>query len=596
MFICYIFHPRSAIHSGEPAEITGRKWSLRVVRDETAGPYYPHAAEHLTSEGYRLFAGRLAGVPPSDQLPEQHAVSRPDAADWRMEPEPDGSWLAFKFDRNTDIVSIASDLFLLQRWYYTQQDGAWYFSNSLLYLCRQLPKRAEMDPRALPFMLMMGFLPHELTPLQGISGLRGNQSLTVTAGQPRITLRRTLPVWTGHRPAEFGGPNGVIDMDRACTLVLSALREAVARELQHAERVILTLSGGMDSRFLLGCAREVIPNERFSTVTFGHPRSLDFRIGTGLARKLGVPFAALPMDTRPLDVLLSEAFPYREGMYQGYPDYPVAPMRAALPPRTIVLSGYIGDLVFGSYDSDPAAFRTEATDDLLCRTVLEDRRICFVPIREVLPLLSDPAGAERHVRTEFGRAPGRTLQERYLSWVFENFMNRTNFALQVDRDRAFYVAPFVHGGVLTVASALAPALRRNEAALQSALRTGFPDLYSYPLKKCLGFRPDQSARLRRMLLRAWWGALSRLDDHVGTALGKPIFFHPRWNYAHYRDLFHGVHHDFVAGCLDELRNIPYFDGRAMLNLRNRYVRNKRMDRELFRGLLTVWQWHRYNRS
>ena len=57
-------------------------------------------------------------------------------------------------------------------------------------------------------------------------------------------------------------------------------------------------------------------------MTFGHPRSLDYRIGTALAHKLGLHIRELPYDERPVGELVAENFPTAEGIYGCLPNHP----------------------------------------------------------------------------------------------------------------------------------------------------------------------------------------------------------------------------------------------------------------------------------
>ncbi|MFH1010610.1 MAG: asparagine synthase-related protein, partial [bacterium] len=543
--------------------IAGQRFVLDVMRQPDEGPWYPHVAEEKTENSYRFFAGRLAGVAPSEQLPAGHAVASPDADSWEFEAEePDGSWIALKFDRRRDQVSITSDLFLLQRWYYTCQEGAWYLSNSLLYLQRVLKGKLEVEQRAVPYMLQFGYVPFQFTPLKDVFALCSGRVLVMEGRESRLFVRARIPI---HRRPH------VKEAD-ASAQIGAVLCEAVASELRGTDSIVLPLSGGVDSRFLLGCALEILPREHIRTITYGQPRSLDFAIGTGLAKKLGVACVALPMDRRPIGEILHENFAHSEGKYWTYPDYPVSFFRDALPRNSCVLSGHNANAVFGSYEiaeDNQTAEQGDEAKRLLALVREATFRNSPVKLNSLLQISTpDPLGFEAIVL----EIPGADLREKYEYWAYEDhFTNRTNFAVELHRDRAFYLAPFVHCAVMDVAYALPADKRRGEKAYFTALKEAFPELYAYPTKSHFGFPLGRRMNLQILVARAWRKAWSEIDEMLGRPLGVILYHHPRTNYAHPRELSKKIHRSYVVECLESLKSLDVFRPQGLDDLKNRYL-------------------------
>ena len=586
MYLCFVFSENTKnISVGSATQIVGNRYVLNVLRSPDEGPWYPHIAENLTSDTYQFFAGRLTGVNPSDKLPQGHAVCDPKAENWEFDgDEPDGSWLGLKFDRRRDVVSIANDLFLMQRWYYTCQDGNWYFSNSLLFLYRVLQGKLDIEQRAVPYLLLSSYLPFDVTPLKDVYDLRTGRVLTIENGKSRLTVRAKIPIHR-HEP---------IRSEDAPQIILSTLRDAVGRELQNVDSVILPLSGGIDSRFLLGIALEFLSPEQITTLTFGHPHSLDFTIGTRLSKKLGVKHIALPMDERPLEQILDQNFLNAEGMYWVYPEFPVEPYSRALPMNTYLLSGYIGETVFGLYFNPrdvEGAVPQEEGEHLLA---LIQKTILVTSLKEVRSLLQldtwDPLGFEAEVL----QLSGADLKEKYDRWRYENHkVKRNNFCILMSRDRAFYLTPFVHRKILDVAYALTDADRDNHRAYFSALKDTFPDLYAYPTKSNFGFPLDTPKNAQFFAARALRKVCSRFDEIVGAPMGKILYDHPRNNYSHPRELFRKIHRRNMLQCFEELKSLDVFNSARLDLLRDRYLHNKPVSESLLWGLLTVHRWMKF---
>jgi len=589
MYVCFVLSDRMREHSLKSTErVAGERYALDLMCSPDEGPWYPHIAQEKRAQTYHFFAGRLAGVAPSDKLPSGHAVSSANAESWDFEDgEPEGSWLGLKFDRKRDLVSIASDLFLLQRWYYTCQEGIWYLSNSMLYLHRVLKGWLEIEEKAIPYMLKFGYLPLQFTPLKEVFGLHSGRVLAIERGKHHLAVRARIPVH---------------GRSQACTENLSekitrVIREAVAEELKNVDSILLSLSGGIDSRFLLGFALEILPREHITTITYGHPRSLDFSIGIGLAKKLGVKHIALPMDTRPIGEILYENFVNSEGMYWTCPDYPVEPFRHALPKHTYVLSGYLGDPVFGCFDlpkeklCSPVGRDDEHLVELVNEIAVHESGTTTAEVHSVLrPGLYD----FRQFETELLDLPGLDLKEKYDRWLYEGSkLNRVNFANELHRDRAFYLAPFVHRCVLDVAYSLPACERRGEKAYFAALKERFPELYAYPTKSNFGFPLGTPIYPRIFAARVWRKAWSEIDKAIGRPLGVILYHHPRTNYAHPRELYKSIHRPYVLDCFEGLKKLEVFSPAGLDVLKNRYLCRKAVNSYLLRGLLTIHQWTKH---
>ncbi|MBU0691294.1 hypothetical protein KKH18_05695 [bacterium] len=597
MKICFIL---SRINQPAPPSsdrrIDGHQWALDIIESNADGPYYPHLAEHMDPSSYRFFAGRIAGVQPSSELPTGHPVAVSSAADWSFAgDEPGGSWIALKFDRQSDIVSLAGDVFLLQRWFYLQNGERWYFSNSLHFLHQHAQPRPEIDERSIPYMLIFGFMPNRYTPLKGVYSVRPGQSLTVECGQATISQRVHLPLERPD-PEVFTGMDSNALKVKTCEGVLALIREAVASELKYLDSVTIPISGGMDSRFALGCALEVMPKDRIVTYTYGHPNSLDFQLGTGLAKQLGLRSIPVPMDTRPVEEILKDSFQCSEGMYLAFPNYPIGPLRDVLQPGTHVLSGYLGDTMWGSEDlSKPTDLAIDGDmGEHLFKLVLAKGLHCSIThVRKLL--VADDWDAFGY-KAAICALPGATLDERYSRWFAgDRDTNRINYALQMHRDRAFFLAPHVHSRIVKFAHGMPVEMRRKGFAYNAAMKTGFPELYGYPTTRNFGYPLEKNVKWRRRIIRRYWAIMSELEKQVFRVTGE-LFFHPRSGrrtYAHPLELQRNIHRSTVMQCLDELNPMTILDPKGIARLREAYYRRRPYPPQLLRSLITIHQWQKY---
>jgi len=590
MLLCYVLSP-SRRHSprADARLITGRNWTLEIIASSGEGPTYPHLAESEDAGSYRLFAGRLSGVKPCAEFPAIHPVNNAQADDWSVpRGEPDGSWLALKFDRTRDMLSIASDMFVLQHWYYAHMDDVWYFTNSLLFLQRITGRRFPIERRAIPYMMLLGYLPLHYTPVENVFSLMSGQALTVEAGEPRINVRGTISFHSASPEANAAEPSEADWADNS-RRILTVLRDAVARDLQYLDAVFVPISGGMDSRFLLGCTMDALPRDRITTYTFGHPRTMDFEFGTAIARDLGLKCIPLAMETRPAGEICADGFAMTEGCTFSIPNCPLESWRNALPLNSHVVSGYVGDAVWGSHDGPQGDAADPRAIDELWRFILDSSFGC--PLEDVTSLLRDANWDSLGLKEWVEKQPGETIRIKYNHWLFDvHCGNRITYALQRFRDRAFYLTPYLQRRVWETGYALPMPFRRRERAFFEALKLGYPQLYGYPTTRNHGFPPGMSHRWLGYAREKWWQSLMAVDDLNWRLTGKFYYYGRRMLYHHNRELRQRLHQPDMLQCFEDLKQRDVFNPAALDVLRENYLHRKPIKLHLLSSLLTIQQW------
>ncbi|MBK6765435.1 MAG: hypothetical protein IPG71_03665 [bacterium] len=574
MWIAFVLRARGASNGEHPNRIVaGASCELAILREDGDGPFYPHVIEEESNATYRFFAGRIIG---------HSSRTVPNAAPFSAsaKAEPDGSWIGLEFDRANGTVRIASDLFNQQRWFYGRIGQQWVFANSLRCLQRVAAPRPQIDERAIPYMLRMGYLPEPFTPLRDVFSLGSGMQLEVGLHESKLSSRSKLPV---HRRNLLSG-------EEHGEHVAQTLVDEVTREITGLDHVWIPLSGGVDSRFLLACALESLAPEAISTVTFGSAHSLDARIGSALAKMCGVKNLFLPMDDRPLNAILDHNFAVSEGLYWTVPDYPVGPFNDALPANAVALSGYVGDPVFGSKEgklssSEPAAGR-EAE---LIRTYW--KAATYAAPSDVMALCDLNDDDPLHVRDIYRAIVGSTMMESFDYFYFgQHSVNRTLYAVTPARHKAFYVMPFISRAVLDCAFAIPGALRHSQRAYFAALKARFPEFYAFPTTRNHGYPIANRRSFPLLLTRAHRRMMRELDERLGESFGWHVYHNPRANYAHPRELLRRKHREAVLEGLARLDRVSLIKRGALHAVKQRVVNGKGVDPQLLRGLLTVSQW------
>jgi len=102
--------------------------------------------------------------------------------------------------------------------------------------------------------------------------------------------------WSTHGPWRAAPGDCEIDalIARGVTILKGMFREAIAKE--NADRThVLPLSGGLDSRALLGGLLESVESTQIQAVTYGTPGTWDYELGQHVARAAGVRCQAIDL-------------------------------------------------------------------------------------------------------------------------------------------------------------------------------------------------------------------------------------------------------------------------------------------------------------
>lgn len=129
------------------------------------------------------------------------------------------------------------------------------------------------------------------------------------------------------------------------------LKQAVARQLPETARAGVNLSGGLDSRMLLGLFSELTSPPRAKCFTFGVPGCDDIRIGAELARAVNAPHEVMPLSPDYLLQVGETAVRLTDGMDSLIHVHTLASIAHQSQQLDVLYTGYYSDTLA---DSDGA--------------------------------------------------------------------------------------------------------------------------------------------------------------------------------------------------------------------------------------------------
>jgi hypothetical protein len=372
---------------------------------------------------------------------------------------------------------------------------------------------------------------------------------------PRVPDDLGARAWARTNPARL--PE---DEAHCVALGVAALRAAF--EPVPPGPQVVPLSGGLDSRVILGMLAAAGAAERCVAVTFGTPGTLDFELGRAVARHAGVRHETIDLTREPLDeerlcAVLARA-PAWTHVFEAF-------FNALVPARfgagAVVWSGIMANVVNGSRlgagtEDWGSARRRFARENRYARSTDLDR-----PGSD--PLQSLP-GAPLPVA-----APLSFHEQLHMALVYPCRFEPCLLAPGFD-----YRTPFRQPPWLEFAFALPPALRRGQRGFRRVAARALPELLSLPTKSRHGVplgAPAWRAGLARQRLRAGRFARRLLP-------GLPWRPRPETNYL---DVDHALRRpsalrEVVRACLARLARrdvVPWIDVEGLWRRHQRGWRN-----------------------
>jgi len=235
-----------------------------------------------------------------------------------------------------DALWLISDPQGLHPLYYCHRDGLLAFCSKLSPLLRSGLIPWSIDPRAILDLFTYEHVTGNRTLADSVEVLPPGSIVRIHGENAELRTYAELP----SKPPS----------DRHAHIVDAlhdALSSSVARAMRGRPRVAITLSGGLDSRALLGCAIENASDVR--TFTFGTPDCRDVLLARKLAKRLGLSHAMVEIDGRYLLRWLDHGIHATGGMVSCLQFHILALADRLASEADLVLDGLGGDALTGGH-------------------------------------------------------------------------------------------------------------------------------------------------------------------------------------------------------------------------------------------------------
>jgi hypothetical protein len=305
-----------------------------------------------------------------------------------------------------------------------------------------------VDDEAVNLFLSLGYVPGEKTLFKGIKCLQAG------------------------RPSDLWGNNLEASVNSSPSEIKRILLESIEKNLDLSKDQVVPLSGGMDSRIVLGLLLEFVDAKKIQTYTFGVRDSYDYEIPNKIARSLGTKHTNFSSkDTHYSIEGLIRAAIASDGNTEVFHPLVLNRVSDYYGSNAVFWSGFAGDLVGGGFEYG-------SSNDPFIQNYEFDRRRAHYHINDVgIETFKSVAGEGK----KFGEG---VADAEAIFW--ENHVERYT-AHHIFRNDMTVMAPLVSYPFLRHFLKLDPELRQGKQYFNTVFSSLFPYLFSFPTKD-YGFR------------------------------------------------------------------------------------------------------------
>jgi asparagine synthase (glutamine-hydrolysing) len=418
-----------------------------------------------------------------------------------------GAFVAAIWDTRQRCLRLVNDRLGQQNLFYAQSDKNLLFASSVGAVLASGVVDCNVDLVAMAEFLTFEHMLEDRTLARSVKLMPPASMLCFQDG--RLIQSRYWKL-------SFGDDYGVHEEDWYVGRWIELFYQATERRVRPADLFGVMLSGGMDSRAVLG-AMARLSDDPFSAFTFGVPGCDDVRCAQEMARRLKVRHRYIELEPDCLRTLAEKGVWLTDGMNNCIHMHNLAAAQEARRSSRIVFTGNLGDDLMADRPRRGYSHRVmpgiDSWDDLVAMLLSMDTS-CF-SLQEQRSLFTDDCYrqidgvVEENHRAVLSRADARRPGHVLKHWEITQRVRR--FVLQGQvllRNQVEVRGPFYDNDLVEFMANVPTGLRLDGYLYIRALSIAFPELAKvplastgFPLVPCLRYTGVQLARQLRWRAR-----------------------------------------------------------------------------------------------
>jgi asparagine synthase (glutamine-hydrolysing) len=500
--------------------------------------------------------------------------------------EFNGSFAAALYDDKSEKLILINDRYGTIKLFYHYNKEQFCFAPKIQPLLQLGAKKTIRKDAVFDFFLFKYIL-GDKTLFQDIYQLPPASILEVTKEGMKLTRYWTYD-YSGHydnRPKE----ELAIELGRRW-------QTSVERRIKKNNKIIIPLSGGLDSRAILSAALKCTTKDNIITYTFGQKGSYDFEIGQKIAESAGVKNIPIQAKKELFEKLYTISMSETEGMIDATPYIPLDIDEQIRNQATIIYSGQMGGEIMGPFIYSKIKnkkLNSEKNYDKIKKIIFDHHK--FNDSEDVRPLFNQTFLQNLNILSsfedsikDFKNITPEQLPNYCAAWLYLNEADKYTMFCNIRYRNFFrYSLPFLDNDLIDFMLQVPPKLRRDKKLYKEILLKKYPELFNFPTKNTYGFTLNAN-HIAIFFKRVLFFLQRKLNSISSYLIGKDIYIYKTQNFLNYDDLLRSnkEYKKFMRIMIDKVKKREYFEQDYIEQLWNTHQKGRKNNARLLCLLVT----------
>ena len=539
-------------------------------------------------EGYIIFCGEIFNENISD--PKKYILQLYENNNLEKIKDLNGSFLAAIYDSKNEKLTIINDRFGSLKLFYCYENKDLIFSPKISPLMKLIENKKIRRDSLFDFFIFGYFLGNK-TFDENIYQLLPASILEITKNGMSIKK-----YWSYSLDGQYDLRDKQVLIEELGT----RWQKAVDIRVRNKDKIIIPISGGLDSRAILAAALKSTLKENILLYTYGEEWSYDFAIGSNIAKTLGIQHVPLHPIKENFSEQYEKSFYDVEGMIDITPYFPLQMDKPLKKFSNKIFNGYMGGevmgpLIFSKIKNLP--LQTDSQYKKAKNILLNHHKVENININTIKQLFHPSYIQDISILSSFEKSiedlkdiSSGQFPDYCAKWLYTNESDKYTFFCNFKyKSDFYYYTPFLDNDLIDFMLKVPPALRMNKQLYKQMLIRNYPELYQLPTKDMYGLtlQANHIVLFIKEVISFIKRKINALSNYI---VQHNLFYNKRQNFINYDDLLrtNKEYQVFIKTMLDKVKKREFFNPEYIDTLWNLHLNGKKHYSKLF-GLLVTFE-------